>query len=713
MSIQNELDKIKNAVYGKEVRGAIHDGIKKAYDDSAKNGNANMEVELARGKEKTLNDRLQNLDATNKIYGEQLVKKVGGGIKANLEDLSPSVLAAIDGTGGPFNLLSIPQDYSVTPTKTTFLEPTSNLFNLNEMEMNKSLTATGQSNTAQGFALSGHINVPTSQKIVIKNVRTYGYYKSDGSFMPETYVALEGSFNEVVLPIPPSEAKTIRFNWYVPNLPVAEQVVNIGETIQPYEPAFKLNDYYIEKKKTKRSELDFFVPKAIESKNRHLPSSAIHDKFVNQANGTLATSTDYKTYVVPVREGEKITFSLHNRSAFYNENGDFIGGSGLFENTVPTGQPLTRTVPKKATVLKYSISNTVVIDGNFQLESGTEKTSFEKPGYYLPDLITENSSGSGNIAINLPSKIYATKGEELKIFNQSLFKEMNSRYNVDWDCTKGKQMDGYFSVTPDTTGNLILTIGVFDGTRQIAQKTCTIIVSNKRTTPITVLEIGDSTTHAAANAYAVKRMKDKLKTNLNLIGTQKSILDATVKYVGFGGWKAETYRSSLEGYGSPNPFYNPIKKDFDFNYYMATNGFSGVNVVIINLGINDVFGVKSDEEVNKRIESSILNLNYIIGSILEFNPFIKIALNITIPPNDHQDVFGNTPEVAVFQTQWRAKNNNFLYADGLIKNYQGIYDLIPIHAVLDTNQNINDHVHPNEQGYYQIGDQKYNYLNSL
>ena len=70
MSITNKLNQIKNAIYGKEVRGAIHDAIKQVYDDASVNhDNANMEVKLARGTHDTLNDRLvkseQKLDETN------------------------------------------------------------------------------------------------------------------------------------------------------------------------------------------------------------------------------------------------------------------------------------------------------------------------------------------------------------------------------------------------------------------------------------------------------------------------------------------------------------------------------------------------------------------------------------------------------------------------------------------------------------------------
>lgn len=69
---------------------------------------------------------LQNVEATYAprllSAEQQLAEKVGSGTKAELEDLSADVLGAIDGTGGPFNLLSIPQDGSVTPEKTSFVE---------------------------------------------------------------------------------------------------------------------------------------------------------------------------------------------------------------------------------------------------------------------------------------------------------------------------------------------------------------------------------------------------------------------------------------------------------------------------------------------------------------------------------------------------------------------------------------------------------------
>lgn len=76
MSITNKLNQIKNAIYGKEVRGAIHDAIKQVYDDASVNhDNANMEVKLARGTHTTLNDRLDNVDEIQAQTNAQLLDK--------------------------------------------------------------------------------------------------------------------------------------------------------------------------------------------------------------------------------------------------------------------------------------------------------------------------------------------------------------------------------------------------------------------------------------------------------------------------------------------------------------------------------------------------------------------------------------------------------------------------------------------------------------
>ena len=77
MSITNKLNQIKNAIYGKEVRGAIHDAIKECYDDATVNhDNANMEVKMARGTHNTLNERLNKSDEIQAQTNAQLSEKL-------------------------------------------------------------------------------------------------------------------------------------------------------------------------------------------------------------------------------------------------------------------------------------------------------------------------------------------------------------------------------------------------------------------------------------------------------------------------------------------------------------------------------------------------------------------------------------------------------------------------------------------------------------
>lgn len=65
-NITQILSNIKNAVFGKDVRQSIHDGIKQCYDDAIANGHTDMEVAQARGVYSNLNERLKNEEINRK-----------------------------------------------------------------------------------------------------------------------------------------------------------------------------------------------------------------------------------------------------------------------------------------------------------------------------------------------------------------------------------------------------------------------------------------------------------------------------------------------------------------------------------------------------------------------------------------------------------------------------------------------------------------------
>lgn len=94
MGIDNHLKVIKEGVFGRDVRQAIHDGIQQAYDDATANGNANMEVAKARGDEATLSHRLDRLsikidDKASAIWVENQLKSIlSSSPKASLANLA-------------------------------------------------------------------------------------------------------------------------------------------------------------------------------------------------------------------------------------------------------------------------------------------------------------------------------------------------------------------------------------------------------------------------------------------------------------------------------------------------------------------------------------------------------------------------------------------------------------------------------------------------
>lgn len=72
MGIDNHLKVIKEGVFGRDVRQAIHDGIQQVYDDATANGNANMEVAKARGYASTLVERLDQMEQTDKATAQDI-----------------------------------------------------------------------------------------------------------------------------------------------------------------------------------------------------------------------------------------------------------------------------------------------------------------------------------------------------------------------------------------------------------------------------------------------------------------------------------------------------------------------------------------------------------------------------------------------------------------------------------------------------------------
>ena len=130
------------------------------------------EIIAARNGEADLKTRL---DKEQQEVDAQLAQKVGNGKKAELEDLSATVLSAIEGgEDTSFNLLSIPQDKSVSVGKTDFINESVNKLNLHDKDFieGKIITKPNAFVELDGYFTSGFI--PVKNGDVVRYAYNYG-----------------------------------------------------------------------------------------------------------------------------------------------------------------------------------------------------------------------------------------------------------------------------------------------------------------------------------------------------------------------------------------------------------------------------------------------------------------------------------------------------------------------------------------------------------
>jgi lysophospholipase L1-like esterase len=172
---------------------------------------------------------------------------------------------------------------------------------------------------------------------------------------------------------------------------------------------------------------------------------------------------------------------------------------------------------------------------------------------------------------------------------------------------------------------------------------------------------------------------------------------------------------------SGNPFWNGTA--IDYQNYLTVYGLTAPDVVIIQLGINDTFGLTSDQAVTDFCATAFPKLDLLINSILAVNANIKVA--VCAPPSyASQDAFGNN--YLNGQTSRRACKNITAFNDALFAYYKPkeanrIYTLsgginvdsannFPEASVAVNSRNTKtvikqtNGVHPDTGGYYEEAD---------
>ncbi len=241
------------------------------------------------------------------------------------------------------------------------------------------------------------------------------------------------------------------------------------------------------------------------------------------------------------------------------------------------------------------------------------------------------------------------------------------------------------------------------------EETVEIITPAENRERINIMFLGDSLINQDYYTEAVAELFEDDSIKLSFIGTRGS---GEEKHEGRGGWSAYDYCNSSSKYGYFNPFLND--GEFDFEYYMDTNGFDGVDIVVLNLGINDLNLLEHNGH-----DEIMGYFSEIIDSIHDYDENIKVLVNIpTLTYNSEENEAYRYDRLAFAESLYDSLGG---------KEDEGII-LVPLYLSVDPtmsykytepvidefNQDygmlVTDATHPSIAGYRQMAEMTYSYI---
>lgn len=457
-------------------------------------------------------------------------------------------------------------------------------------------------------------------------------------------------------------------------------------------------------------------------KNLFNPNAITQGYFVSEVNGTISANPSYYvTEFIPVTPLTAYAITAPSpHMAFYDANRVYLSGLAPSTQTV--------IIPNNCYFMRLSFT-TGISTSTMQIEEGKVQTP------YQPYQLTTNHSMLStfhDIKLSIPDVIPIVVGKELNIYKTNIMCVDNiNNYQVTFSCNVGKHQNERYTYVPVSgdVGDHSMTIYVYQKFNLIAQVNTTIrVIAATKSGTFKTLIIGDSTT---ANNIMINKLANVLTGDpltITFIGTQGTSPNF---HEGRSGWSTASFYNNSGGVTSPFVF----NGSFSFAQYLTTNSFTAPDIVVLNLGINDLTPYFDDTSALSAIYTMISQYDTMIANIKQSNANVKIGIGVTVP-SGQQDAFGYSYGAGSL-TSWRYNRNNRLLTKVLIDYYGGkqssnIY-LLPLNVNLDTVNNIdldasapvnaqnssitiqrqNNGVHPGTLGYYQIADTYYSWLKSF
>ena len=450
------------------------------------------------------------------------------------------------------------------------------------------------------------------------------------------------------------------------------------------------------------------------------------------ATGTASGSGNVATGFIPAVPGQKFRrYSSDNASALDN----FTNGSrwnAYDSNKSPisgayysSGVGDDYTVPEGASYVRSSFSNAKTYKMVVVNETRTQ-IPYVAPEYILDikNLPLSKQNNDANFialwknTIALPS-VKAFAGLPINIYYGNIVNYFKEDVYFSPKINKGELTKKKWAYTPNGAETLSVPLIFLDHSyRELNNDSIPVtVVASSVKSSLKVLVIGDSTVNLATSLPGggeTQKMLDLASADnypLTLLGTRGVGLN---QHEGRGGWTAKMYCTQASAGTTQNAFWNPNTSKFDFSYYMTQQGYSGVDCVFIQLGINDMTSYNGNYIINDETAESAINdfftyMDEMIESIHTYDADINIVVNLTIPCTDNQDKSLNTR-----QPWWRHKRNTYLLNVASLTHYANMANVFVswFNAAIDIDY-LSDAVHPTQEGFDELGTQMYSFMRAI
>lgn len=343
---------------------------------------------------------------------------------------------------------------------------------------------------------------------------------------------------------------------------------------------------------------------------------------------------------------------------------------------------------------------------------------------------------SAPLQLTLPPRIEAVVGLPIRVYyDDIILSPTPTKYRFAITCGIGKSEPRCWAVTPHAAdvGQHAWRVSVQDADgRQITEAATQLHVVPADVgagQSVRLLIVGDSLTHATVYANQIATLLSAPgNPRWKMLGTHKTrqALDGVV-HEGYGGWTwqafvercaAEPVDAKGRRRSSPFVFRDPDgAPKLDVQRYLDANcGGNPPDFITILLGINDCFSVNADDTkaVEARIDAMFLYADRLVDAFRKAAPNADIGICLTTAPNCREAAFEANYHGRYHQWGWKRIQHRLVQREiQYVGNREDPHVLlIPTASCVDPVDGYpeNNGVHPNKDGYQQIGTTIYAWL---